>query len=98
MGGRPDRGASTARIHGGVTTVYFSSRPVHAVLHRKVQAGVDLASLAGVLRVDRSTLYRVLSRDRLRYDTADRLAIALGCHPCGLWPDWFDVTQSLEGM
>lgn len=45
--------------------------------------------LAEVLRVDRSTLYRVLSRDRLRSDTADRIAVALGRHPFELWPEWF---------
>ena len=45
--------------------------------------------LAGVLQVDRSTLHRLLSRDRLRSDAADRIAVTLGRHPSELWPEWF---------
>jgi len=56
------------------------------------QAG-DLSALAEVLRLDRSTLYRVLSRDRLRYDTADRIAVCLGRHPSELWPEWFPTHE-----
>jgi lambda repressor-like predicted transcriptional regulator len=45
------------------------------------------ASLA--LRVNRSTLHRLLSRDQLRSDAADRIAVTLGRHPSELWPEWF---------
>lgn len=45
------------------------------------------------LRVDRSTLHRVLSRDRLRSDAADRIAVVLGRHPSELWPEWLADEQ-----
>lgn len=74
---------------GGVTNIYFPAEPVHRALRRLIQGDVDLTALAEVLRIDRSTLYRLLSRDRLRYDAADRIATALGRHPWELWPEWF---------
>ena len=75
-----------------VTRVYFSCRPAQTALQRLRADDVDMTLLAEVLRVDRSTLYRVLSRDRLRYDTADRIAVALGRHPYERWPEWFSAT------
>ena len=54
-----------------VARTYFSCRPAQTALQRLREDDVDLTFLAEVLRLDRSTLYRVLSRDRLRYDTAD---------------------------
>ncbi len=69
--------------------IYFSGRPAQTALQRLREDDVDMTFLAEVLRVDRSTLCRVLSRDRLRYDTADRIAVALGRHPYELWPEWF---------
>jgi hypothetical protein len=51
----------------------------------------DAASAA--LQVDRSTLHRLLSRDRLRSDAADRIAVTLGRHPSELWPEWFADEQ-----
>jgi lambda repressor-like predicted transcriptional regulator len=35
----------------------------------------------------------VLSRDRLRSDAADRIAVVLGRHPSELWPEWFADEQ-----
>ena len=56
----------------------------------------DLSALADILRLDRSTLYRVLGRDRLRYDTADRIAVCLGRHPSELWPEWFSTGEAAD--
>jgi lambda repressor-like predicted transcriptional regulator len=50
---------------------------------------VSLAEVAVLLRLDPRTVERVLARPRLRSDTADTLAVALGHHPCELWPEWF---------
>ncbi|MCU1593767.1 MAG: Winged helix-turn-helix DNA-binding [Frankiales bacterium] len=50
----------------------------------------NVTAVAELLRVDRSTVYRVLRRARLRYDAADAIAVALGRHPVELWPDWYD--------
>ena len=30
-------------------------------------------------------------RDGVPLDGADRLAMALGEHPCAVWPEWWDV-------
>ena len=49
----------------------------------------NLTAASAALQVDRSTLHRLLSRDRLRSDAADRIAVTLGRHPRELWPDWF---------
>jgi len=35
----------------------------------------------------------VLGRDRLRYDTGDRIAVCLGRHPSELWPEWFPAGE-----
>lgn len=43
----------------------------------------------------RSGLSPVALRDPrgLTVRTADRAAVAVGCHPAELWPDWFDLAQ-----
>ncbi len=71
------------------TPTYVPSQPAQAVVLQRLGDDVDLSTLAEVLRVDRSTLYRLLGRDRLRFDAADRIAVALGRHPSELWPEWF---------
>ena len=53
----------------------------------------NLTAASAALRVDRGTLHRLLSRDRLRSDAADRIAVTLGRHPSELWPEWFADEQ-----
>ncbi len=80
----------TAGTTAGAGRTFLPAAPAQRLLRQQAadQAG-DLSALADILRVDRSTLYRVLGRDRLRYDTADRIAVCLGRHPSELWPEWF---------
>ena len=80
----------TAGTTAGAGGTFLPAAPAQRLLRRQAaeQAG-DLSALADILRLDRSTLYRVLGRDRLRYDTADRIAVSLGRHPSELWPEWF---------
>ncbi len=69
---------------------FFPAAPARRLLARVVadhDGNLSAASLA--LQVDRSTLHRLLSRDRLRSDSADRIAVTLGRHPSELWPEWF---------
>jgi lambda repressor-like predicted transcriptional regulator len=75
-------------------TTFLPAAPAQRLLREQavVQDG-DLSALAEVLRLDRSTLYRVLGRDRLRYDSADRIAVCLGRHPSELWPEWFPADE-----
>jgi len=80
----------TARTTVGPAPTFLPAAPAQRLMRqRAADQAVDLSALAQVLRLDRSTLYRVLSRDRLRYDTADRIAVCLGRHPSELWPEWF---------
>lgn len=79
---------------GRVAPIYL---PSQAALRRLLDGGADLVALADVLRLDRSTLHRLMGRDRLRYDAADRIAIALGRHPYELWPEWFTDSPGQEG-
>ena len=79
------------RHHGdGAGGTFLPAAPAQRLLRQQAaeQAG-DLSALADILRLDRSTLYRVLGRDRLRYDAADRVAVSLGRHPSELGPEWF---------
>ena len=80
---------------GRVVPAFLPAQPAQAALRRLLDGDADLSVLADVLRLDRSTLHRLLSRDRLRYDAADHIAVALGCHPYELWPEWFPDTAQL---
>ena len=84
----------TAHRADGTGTHFLPAAPAQRLLRQQAadQAG-DLSALAQALRLDRSTLYRVLGRDRLRYDTADRIAVCLGRHPSELWPEWFSTDE-----
>jgi lambda repressor-like predicted transcriptional regulator len=73
---------------------YFDAEPARALLlARARQAGISICELALTLGLPKRTLHRVLSSTRLRWDIADRVAIALGHHPCELWPTWFDLAH-----
>ena len=73
---------------------FFPAAPVRRLLARVVaDCDGNLSAASVARRVDRSTLHRLLSRDRLRSDAADRIAVTLGRHPSELWPDWFDDEQ-----
>ena len=68
---------------------HFDAAPARARLQRAARSrGLPMTELARELRIPRRTLYRVLDGRRIRWTTADRIAIALGHHPCELWPDW----------
>jgi lambda repressor-like predicted transcriptional regulator len=73
---------------------FFPAAPARRLLARVVaDCDGNLSAASVALHVDRSTLHRLLSRDRLRSDAADRIAVALGRHPSELWPQWFDDEQ-----
>jgi lambda repressor-like predicted transcriptional regulator len=72
---------------------YLPAEPARKLLAR-VAADRQL-SVSG-LAVCRSTLYRLLYRDEVRYDAADHIAVALGRHPVEIWPEWFDARRGEE--
>ena len=78
----------------------FPAAPARRLLARVVadcDGNLTAASAASAaLQVDRSTLHRLLSRDRLRSDAADRIAVTLGRHPSELWPEWFTDEQAAQ--
>lgn len=57
---------------------------------------VPQAVLARQLGVTERTLRRLAVRGRLRSDSADRLAVALGHHPSEIWSEWFPLESSNE--
>lgn len=73
---------------------YFDAEPARALLlARARQADVSLCELALTIGLPKRTLHRVLASVRLRWDIADRVAIALGHHPCEVWTEWFDLAH-----
>ncbi len=75
-------------------TSYFPAEPARRALRRlTAETESSVSVLADNIRVDRSTIQRLFTRDRLRWDAADHVAVALGCHPCQIWPEWFDYGE-----
>lgn len=75
---------------------HFSAAPARCQILARAQATeVPLAELAAAIQLPKRTLHRVLSARYLRWDVADRVAIALGHHPYEFWPDWFDETHTI---
>ncbi len=73
---------------------FFPAAPARRLVARAVAAcDGNLTAASAALRVDRSTLHRLLRQDRLRSDAADRIAVTLGRHPSELWPEWFANEQ-----
>jgi lambda repressor-like predicted transcriptional regulator len=75
-------------------TSYFAAEPARRMLRRlAAESDSSICALADNMKVDRSTIQRLFTRDRLRWDAADHIAVALGCHPCQVWPEWFDYSE-----
>jgi lambda repressor-like predicted transcriptional regulator len=77
--------------------VYLPAQPARQLLVRvAADRQLSVSGLAVYLGINRSTLYRLRSRDEVRYDAADHLAVALGRHPVEIWPEWFDARPGEE--
>ena len=73
---------------------FFPAAPARRLVARVVaDCDGNLTAASAAMQVDRSTLHRLLSRDRLRSDAADRIAVMLGRHHSKLWPEWFADEQ-----
>ena len=69
---------------------FYAASPAQQAISRLLEAADgNVSEVAAVLRLDRSTVYRVMRGTRLRYDAADTIAVALGRHPVELWPHWY---------
>lgn len=83
----------------GLGAARFPAAPVQALIEqRSLQRGLALPELAIILRIPLRTLHRILQAQLLGWMVADRCAVALGYHPCQLWPDWFADDPSDDGM
>jgi lambda repressor-like predicted transcriptional regulator len=70
--------------------VWFEAEPARRLLRRlAAERDLSLCQLAELLHVDRCTLTRVLAREWLRSDTADRIAVTADRHPAEIWPDYY---------
>jgi len=75
----------------------FAAQPARdAVARYATRRQPPITEVATALGLDRSTLLRLHTRDWLRYDAADHIAIALGQHPSELWPDWFTPATAAQ--
>ena len=73
---------------------YFDAEPARTLLlARARQAHIPICELALTIGLPKRTLHRVLSSQWLRWDIADRVAVALGHHPCEVWPEWFGLAS-----
>jgi lambda repressor-like predicted transcriptional regulator len=72
-----------------VTT--FPAEPARQLLLARADLhNLTLTEVGDILGLPRRSLHRLLASSRLRWDAADRVAVALGHHPSELWPTWFD--------
>jgi lambda repressor-like predicted transcriptional regulator len=72
---------------------HFDGEPARVrLLARATTNNSTLTDLVDSLRLPRRTLTRLLTGQTLRWDSADRIAIALGHHPCEIWPEWFGTS------
>lgn len=73
----------------------FPAEPARRALHALLaDRQASIVATAAVLGVDPTTLHRLFTRDFIRYDAADRVAVALGHHPSEPWPEWFAEVDS----
>lgn len=68
----------------------FPADPVRRLLTERISRGdLHLAEMAATTRLPLRTLRRLVAARDLNWTVADRCAVALGYHPCQLWPEWF---------
>lgn len=84
------RDGTTRPPDSGHPCRWFSSAPIRQMVEDRRLAGEGLNVVAKQAGVTRRWLQRVIAAERLRSDAADALAVALGHHPCELWPEWFE--------
>lgn len=99
-GPAPSRGGRRRRMAvPAVGASRFSAGPVRELIEQRMRlCDVSLPELAATLGVPLRTLHRVLHAPVLGWMVADRCAVALGYHPCQLWPDWFPQPQATADL
>lgn len=74
-------------------TRYFPAEPARLALRSLLaDTQASLVATARAIGVDPATLHRLFTRDLIRHDAADHIAVALGHHPSEFWPEWFPAS------
>jgi lambda repressor-like predicted transcriptional regulator len=74
-----------------------AARQSRLPLEPLVQRCGSVSALARATGIERTQLARWRSNG-VPLDSADRVAIAAGCHPAEVWPDWYILTTLLDGQ
>jgi hypothetical protein len=67
------------------------ARQPRVSLEPLVQRYGNVSVLARALGIDRAQVARWRGHG-LPVGSADRVAVAVGCHPAEVWPEWYAVT------
>ena len=58
---------------------------------------ITLGEAAAHLHLDAALVQAVFQRRWVPWEAADAIAVALGHHPCDLWPEWFPPQRAAAG-
>lgn len=76
----------------------FPAEPARRVINAFASGQrITLAEAAGQLRLDAALVQAVFHRRWIPWEAADAIAVALGHHPCDLWPEWFPPQHAAAG-
>jgi lambda repressor-like predicted transcriptional regulator len=76
----------------------FPAAPARRVINAFASGQrITLAQAAGQLRLDAALVQAVFHRRWIPWEAADAIAVALGRHPCDLWPEWFPPEPTAAG-
>ncbi len=76
----------------------FPAEPARRVINAFASGRrITLAEAAGQLHLDAALVQAVFHRRWIPWEAADAIAVALGHHPCDLWPEWFPPQPAAAG-
>jgi lambda repressor-like predicted transcriptional regulator len=77
----------------------FPAEPARRVINAFASGRrITLAQAAAQLHLDAALVRAVFHRRWIPWEAADAIAVALGHHPCDLWPDWFPPPPTAAGV
>lgn len=76
----------------------FPAEPARSAINEFASTlRITLAEAAGQLHLDAALVQAVFHRRWIPWEAADAIAVALGHHPCDLWPEWFPPEPTAAG-
>ena len=68
-----------------------------AVTEYAASRRLRIDEVADMLQIDARVLRSLMERRWVGWEAADEIAVALGCHPYEIWPEWFPpLPDSIE--